>query len=219
MALAGLLFDAGDVIYHRPRRGVAIAALLAPHGLTLIPRKDPQVIALHRASHRGLIAREEYFKQRLQLSGVRDASVIAEGARIMAGVQGDIELFDGVVDTLHTLKNRGLKLGIVTNTHDTEAEKRVWFTRFGIANLWDSWASSCELGALKPEAAIYHAALTPLGVAANRVAFVAHAAKELEGAAAIGLRTISFNRDDDTVCADAHAEKFADLLNLVDTLA
>jgi HAD superfamily hydrolase (TIGR01509 family) len=214
MPLAALLFDAGDVIYSRPRRGVAIAAFLAKRGLTAVPRSDPRVKALRTEAHRGTLARDDYFRARLRLSGLFDPQLLDQGSRILADAQADIELFPGVVDTLRALKASGLKLGIVTNTHDWEAEKRRWFAKLGVHTLWEAWASSCELGCLKPEPQIYRAALSALGVAASQAAFVAHSAKEIEGARAVGMRTISFNPDSPEVRADAHANKFVDLISI-----
>jgi HAD superfamily hydrolase (TIGR01509 family) len=212
--LKALLFDAGDVIYRRPRRGQALHALLAAHGLASLPSSDEGVKALRKQSHLGTLARDDYFRRRLVLCGVRDDALLAEGVRTMADAQSDIELFDGVAPTLQALKAAGVKLAVVTNTHDPEVEKRRWFTRFGIDGLWDAWASSCELHLAKPEPAIYRWALDALQVAPADAAFVGHTAKELGGARAVGLRTISFNPDTPEVRGQAHAERFADLLDL-----
>jgi FMN phosphatase YigB (HAD superfamily) len=213
--LRGLLFDAGDVLYHRPRRGQALKALLERHGLKPLPSEDPRLKELRRRSHRGDITREAYFAQRLAWCGVSDAALLNEGIAVLARAQADIELFPGVVSTLQALHRQGIKLGIVTNTHDVEAEKRSWFAPYGIDQLWSSWASSCELRMLKPDAMIYMAALQPLNLAEHEVAFVAHATKELEGACAVGLHTISFNPDEPGVRADAHLKHFGELLPLL----
>lgn len=208
--LRALLFDAGDVIYHRPRRGQAIKAFLATHGLALAGRDITQ----RNLSFRGALSQTDCFRDRLRRSGLTDAAALDEGVAIMVRAQSDIELFDGVPATLMALKRAGLKLGIVTNTNDPTLRKLGWFKPHGIDLLWDSFATSCELNSIKPEAEIYRAALLPLDLPASQVGFVGHSGAELAGAKALGLATISFNRDSDAVRGDAHAARFADLLAL-----
>jgi HAD superfamily hydrolase (TIGR01509 family) len=209
--IRAVLFDAGDVIYFRPRRGQAIKGFLAQRGLNLHPRIAP----LLKESYYGRISQEDYFRARLKESGLNDATALEEGIAIMVRAQSDIELFDGVPATLHDLKAAKLKLGIVTNTNDPTARKMQWFARHGIEALWDGFATSCEINTVKPEAAIYLAALAPMGLTAQDAVFVGHSRSELAGAKALGIRTISFNADSDEVRGDQHATNFADLLQLV----
>ena len=182
------------MIYHRPRRGQAIKAFLATHGLALAGRDIEQ----RNLSFRGALSQTDCFRDRLRRSGLTDAAALDEGVAIMVRAQSDIELFDGVPATLMALKRAGLKLGIVTNTNDPTLRKLGWFKPHGI----------------EPEAEIYRAALLPLHLPASQVGFVGHSGAELAGAKALGLATISFNRDSDAVRGDAHAARFADLLAL-----
>ena len=152
MALKAALLDAGDVLYHRPRRRIALTAFLEERGLKPLPADDPEALALKRRAHGGEISREEYFDAVLGLCGLRDRAAFPEGRRIQDTAQIDIEFFDGVPETLHRLKDAGARLGVVTNTHDSTASKRKWFRKVGIDTLWDSFATSCELHLCKPRA-------------------------------------------------------------------
>ena len=58
------------------------------------------------------------------------------------------------------------------------------------------------------------AALTPLSLRPEEAAFVGHAAVELKGAKDLGMTTIAFNRDNETVTADHVISEFSELLNL-----
>lgn len=129
--------------------------------------------------------------------------------------QRDIVFFEGVAETLHRLKALGLRLGVVTNTFDATNDKLGWFRHVGIDSVWDSFATSCELKVCKPDPRIYLAALNPLDLCPEEAAFVGHAAVELEGAKALGMTTIAFNRDDETVTADHIIIRFPELLDLV----
>ncbi|MGH7774368.1 MAG: HAD family hydrolase [Candidatus Binatia bacterium] len=212
-----MLFDAGDVLYHRPRRGALLTPFLAKTGLQNVVLDQRRLAQLKRQAHAGQIAKEEYQDAVLGLYGVSDPSIRLQGRRILDEEQRDIVFFDGVPATLHRLKKTGLRLGVVTNTFDATSDKLEWFRRAGIDSVWDSFATSCELKVCKPDPRIYLAALNPLGVRPHEAAFVGHSAIELRGAKALGLTTVAFNRDSETVTADHTISKFTELLSLVET--
>jgi FMN phosphatase YigB (HAD superfamily) len=211
MTLKAILFDAGDILYHRPRRGKILAAFLKERGLVPIPPAQPARADLKRRAHAGEISKDEHHDAVLELCGVTDAAERAKGRGAIDDDQSDVEFFDGVPETLHRLKAAGLRLGVVTNTFDSTAAKLGWFARVGIDKLWDSFANSCEVKVNKPDARIYLAALEPLNLAPGEAAFVGHAAAELAGAKALGMTTIAFNRDDKTVEADHIISRFSEL--------
>jgi FMN phosphatase YigB (HAD superfamily) len=213
--LKALLFDAGDVLYHRPRRGALVKSFLGKLGLPKLPPDKEKAAALKREAYAGKITKQQYQDEFLALHGVSDPALLCEGRRILDDDQRDIVFFEGVPETLHRLKAAGLRLGVVTNTYDATRDKLDWFRRAGIDSLWDSFATSCELKMTKPDPRIYQAALDPLKVRPEETAFVGHAAAELEGAKALGLITIAFNRDNATVSADYVIASFAELLPLV----
>lgn len=212
--LQALLFDAGDVLYHRPRRGALLKPFLSKLGLPKTPPDPEALAALKRQAHAGQITKERYQDEILALNGVSDPAIRLQGRRILDEEQRDVDFFDGVPETLHRLKKTGLRLGVVTNTYDATADKLGWFRRVGIDALWDSFATSCELKVCKPDPRIYLAALEPLKVRPQEAAFVGHAAAELRGAKAVGLMTIAFNSDDAAVSADHVIANFAELLPL-----
>lgn len=213
MRFKAMLFDAGDVIYHRPRRGLLLARFLARLGHSKVVPNPGQLAELKQLAHAGIITKEKYQDDLLRAYGV-SATARLEGQQILAAEQADIDFFDGVPETLRRLKDAGMSLGVVTNTFNTTAEKLQWFRRVGIDDCWDSFATSCELKVCKPEPRIYLAALDPIGVTPHEAAFVGHAAAELLGAQSVGMTTIAFNRDCEAVTADHVIVKFADLLSL-----
>ena len=75
--------------------------------------------------------------------------------------------------------------------------------------------SSFDLGAAKPAAECYAAALAALDLPAAEAAFVGCDRRSLDGAAAYGLRTIAFNCQEE-VEADARLDSFADIVELVE---
>ena len=211
MTLKAVLFDAGDIIYHRPRRSIALGAFLQNRGLKPLPKKHPEALALKRRAHAGEMSRDAYFEAYLALCGLEDRTAYPDGCRILHEEQIDIDFFDGVTETLHRLKASGFRLGIVTNTFDSTESKLRWFHKAGIDSLWDSFATSCELNLCKPEPGIYLSALAPLDLYPEEAAFVGHAATELAGAKALRMTTVVFNGDDETVKADHNIDHFTEL--------
>ena len=130
----------------------------------------------------------------------------------------DLEFFDGVKETLTALKEQGLLLGVVTDTVHPVSDKLAWFEQAGIGHLWDTFISSYELGMRKPEPGIYHAALEQLGLRPDEALFVGHKISELDGARAVGLKTIAFNYEDNAQ-ADVHIEHFSDLVQALSKLS
>ena len=214
MKIQALLFDAGDILYHRPRRWQRTRAFLSDIGLTYIEADHPSRMALKMESHAGIISEVEYHEALLDLFGVVKPDDRKRGRDVLYEEIRDFEFTEGVPETLHRLKDMGFSLGIVTNTFNSTEEKLGWFRRVGIHDIWSSFATSCELGIVKPNPAIYHAALDTLGILPTEAAFIGHAARELDGANALGMTTIAFNWDGETVEADYRIEYFKELIDL-----
>ncbi|MBC8158907.1 MAG: HAD hydrolase-like protein [Alphaproteobacteria bacterium] len=219
MTISTILFDAGDILYSKPHREGAVAAFLVERGFEAPKKPDPVAKKMRLEAHAGTLNEHEFFERLLAHYGVTDPKDIVDGVSLLHAQQRDIVFFDGVPETLHELKRRGFKLGIVTNTYNSKAQKYEWFHAVGIDTVWDSYANSCDLRVIKPDAAIYLAALEPLGVDPVDGAFVGHAQIELDGAKAIGMTTIMFNPDPDCIKADHKIELFSDLLNVPDIVA
>ena len=214
MTISAILFDAGDILYSKPRRRPAIAKFLTDRGHSAPSPKDPVERQMRLKAHAGEIGVQEFMTWLMGHYGVTDPNEVADGVKLLRAQQSDVTFFEGVPATLHELKRRGFKLGIVTNTFNPPAEKMEWFKTVGIKNVWDSYADSCELGVVKPDPRIYRAAIDPIDVRPENAAFVGHSQIELDGAKAVGLTTIMFNPDADCTNADYFTSKFHDLLSL-----
>lgn len=208
--IKAVLFDAGDIIYRRRRDLSGLPAFLSRFGLTPPDLASDELRRLRLDAYAGVITRTRFFDEILERSGL-PAQHRDEGQAILDEAQAAIEFFPGAPETLHELKRAGLRLGIVTNTFDSTLTKLDWFRKVGIAELWDSFATSCELKLVKPRPGIYLAALYALDLYPQEVAFVGHAEAELDGAKKLGFRTIAFNRDHDEIEADIVIRAFSDL--------
>ena len=113
-----------------------------------------------------------------------------------------VEWYDDTLPVLASLRARGIKTAIASNcdhwmqpvvaAHDLEAKVDVVVFSF-------------EVGAAKPDAAIYRRALERLGVTAAEAVFVDDQPANCAGATAIGLRAYVIDRDTaDASRADHH---------------
>src|SRR3954452_8811616 len=91
---------------------------------------------------------------------------------------------------LETLRERGLKLGLVSNAIDPPDLLHRDLERHGIASRVDVAVFSSEVGRRKPDPAIYRHALDALGVVPERALFVGDTLHtDIAGAKALGMHT------------------------------
>jgi HAD superfamily hydrolase (TIGR01509 family) len=220
ITLQALFFDAYGVLYHRPDDVPCITRLLTAHGLPLVTSAEVRARcrSVRARAFTGQASAEEYLQATLTAYGLTSPALREEGHRLLLESMADIILYEDVVTTLHQLKLRGLKLGVITDTAHPTGDKLRWLTSAGLDIAWDAFVSSCEVGVRKPEPRIYHIALEQAGARASEAAFVGHSPAELAGAAAIGLTTIAHNWNDGAQ-ADFYLANFRALLALVKSRA
>lgn len=211
--IRALLFDAGDLLYYRPERGRFFTEFLEELGLISEEDYGHERYLLRQQAYRGEMNQEEYQKEILSLYGIAQPEQVSRGLKAMKKDENNVEFFEGVKDTLLTLKKQGYLLGIVTDTANPLHAKLSWFEQGGFGHVWDAVTSSLDVGVRKPDPKIYCAALEQLGVTVEQTLFLGHKKSELEGARAVGLKTIAFNYDEDAP-ADYYVEKFADILGV-----
>jgi putative hydrolase of the HAD superfamily len=116
---------------------------------------------------------------------------------------------------LETLRERGLKLGLVSNALDPPGLLHRDLERLGVAERLDVAVFSSEVGWRKPHPAVFERALTALGVAPDVALFVGDTlAADIAGAAALGMRTCQalwFRADDDRAAPEPDFQAFAQL--------
>jgi putative hydrolase of the HAD superfamily len=99
---------------------------------------------------------------------------------------------EGAVETLHELRSRGLKTGLITVCSEDVVD--VW-TETPFAGLFDAEVFSCAVGVRKPDPRMYEIACSALDVSPNEALFVGDGANdELEGAERAGLHAALIHR-------------------------
>jgi putative hydrolase of the HAD superfamily len=209
--IRALLFDAGDILYHRPNRGQKFQRFLTEQGLADKEIPEAKTKELRDQAFHGSISQSQHWQAILRLYGVTEPKLVERGSQAMEEDENAIQFFQGVGETLKSLKEKGYLLGVVTDTANPIHVKLAWFERGGFGHVWDSIISSQELGVEKPDPRIYSAALQQLGLSAQQVVFIGHSPEELDGARTIGMKTIGFNYGENAR-ADFYIKKFSDLL-------
>lgn len=101
-------------------------------------------------------------------------------------------VFEDVLPTLGALRARGLRLGVISNWDE---RLRGLLEALGLAPHFELIVVSCEVGALKPERAIFEAALRGLALPPEAVLHVGDDFEaDVEGARAAGLRALHLVR-------------------------
>lgn len=143
----------------------------------------------------------------LESLGVRDRPAIVQVANLdIETIQACVFFYDGAREALAELRERGFRLGLISNATAT--------TAFAVAPLklrerLDLLVFSYEAGAAKPDPAIFQAALKRSGCPAHEALFVGDGAnRELDAAKALGFAALCMDH-----ALKAHTFRKAELLS------
>jgi len=113
-----------------------------------------------------------------------------------AGHGIDFQLCPGIETCLRTLKEAGLKIGIICDVGFTPSSVlREHLDRRGLLQYFDGWSFSDEVGAYKPSKVIFDHALATLGdPSPNRVAHIGDLRRtDVAGARAMGMMAVRYS--------------------------
>jgi len=216
--IEAIFFDAGGILYNIPQKEIpSLVAFLNEKKID-----SPSVFEIREKTKElrynakiGIISRTSLYEAILDECNVFSDSLRQEGYEVMMKTSANINLLEGVPETLKILKERGLKLGVITNSIIPSNTKKKWLKQRGVDISWDVFVSSVELGFRKPEPEIYLYAIKQVGVLAKHSVFVGHSPDELIGAKNIGMLTLSLNADSD-IMTDFNISHFAALNYVLD---
>jgi putative hydrolase of the HAD superfamily len=124
-----------------------------------------------------------------------------------------------VVPTLEALRDRGLRLGIVSNAAYLPRLMVEQLAALGLEKYFDGVTFSSEVGVRKPHPAIYADALRKLGADPSRTLFVGDRVREdVQGPQAQGMRAVltrEWRQEDDPGVADFVIQRLGELPAIV----
>ena len=123
-----------------------------------------------------------------------------------------VEWYPDALSVLSTLRKRGYKLGLISNTHWRLLES----LRAKMERTFDVITLSYEHKYAKPYPSIFLATLKRLGVKANRCLHVGDdPVADVQGAKNAGMKTVFIKRTDIEANADVTIERLGQLLELL----
>jgi len=126
--------------------------------------------------------------------------------RLIQRFSADIVLDPDLKGTLATLRRRGVRVAMLTNSIHPAATKLAWLRERGVAELFDLIYSSVEAGYKKPAPEIFLAFARSVSVPPEEVVFVGHDPAEVQGAKRAGMMTVCLG------CRCAAADQVIDRL-------
>jgi putative hydrolase of the HAD superfamily len=185
--IRAVILDYGEVLCQRPK-------MEALQGMARVFGIDPgKFIALYGGSRdpydRGVMTAEQYWREFARRAEAEvDEEVIQQLRRL------DTEMWSTtspeMTEWVGMLKESGLTTALLSNMqHDMAAYARKNFDWLrGI----DHQILSCEVGLVKPDAAIFHHCIERVGVRPEEALFVDDREANVNSARAIGIRAIHF---------------------------
>jgi 2-haloalkanoic acid dehalogenase type II len=170
--------------------------------------------------HRELFARSYAATAEALGGSLDDAECDALVDRQYAATIEAARLRPDCLDTLRALRDRGVRVQIVSNIDDEQLEGLV--ARLGLDAVLDAWISSETARSCKPDARIYQVALGAAGCDAGEVLFVGDTVEhDVVGPRAQGMRTALLVADErpavaDDGGADFVIERLGQVVELVD---
>jgi putative hydrolase of the HAD superfamily len=102
----------------------------------------------------------------------------------------------GAVDVMRSLRQRGLRTGLLSNTHWPRGRHEEWLARDGLLDLLDARIYTSDLEHVKPHPAAFAALLDAVGVAPEHAVFVGDRPHDdIWGAQAVGMRAVWMRTD------------------------
>lgn len=214
MTIRAVFFDLGDTLWHFPKmppfdivRGETVRRIsdllrswgVEPEGDLFFLGRDIR-FAVERAvdeafngncvsPHCPTIARRVAAEKGLAIS--EEQAVQLWHTWNLGGVFLGRTLFPDVIPTLEWLQGQGYRIGSVTNRSLGDEPFRQELRHHDLLDYFEVLALSCEVGYMKPHAAIFEHALEALGVAPEEAVMVGDSLRaDVAGAQALGMTAV-----------------------------
>jgi epoxide hydrolase-like predicted phosphatase len=187
--IRGVIFDFGNVVC-----SFDVGRFLAKlHGWSGVPvetlRGRVYGSNLHSMYERGEISSEEFRDRIARMTGAR--------VPVEAFEEGFTDIFTPLADTqalIPKLKGR-YRIGLLSNTNECHFRRHI--RHVPVFPLFDAVTVSFEVGALKPDPAIYRDALRKLSLPPEACVFIDDIREYAEGAKAVGIHGIRYTGPSD----------------------
>jgi putative hydrolase of the HAD superfamily len=207
--IQALTFDVTHTLVHAPRLGAIYSEVLGRHGIEVDPAEAARLVRLvwqemacladpghdRFTAHPGGPAGwwKRFLERLCEHLGSEPPLPFAAAELFARFARADAwEVYPEVSDTLAALRERGLRLGVVSNWDPRLPEL---LDRLDLAGYFDAVVYSSAVGVEKPDRRIFLEALRRLGVEAGEALHVGDGRLEdVEGAMGAGMRSLHLLR-------------------------
>ena len=223
---AAVFFDVDFTLIRPGRRflGPGYAETCAKHGVGVESAAFDAAVAgaavlldsEHQRYHAELFV--NYTARIIELMGGQGPGVLAAAREIYDdwAHHHHFEMYDDVPEALLTLHERGLRLGLISNSHRSLASFQ---THFALDRLMSVSVSSVEFGVMKPDPRIFQEALDRMHVPADQAVMVGDSlAHDVHGARQVGMRGVWLDRSQNGTVDDPTIPVIRSLTELADVL-
>jgi len=211
--IKAIFFDAAGILYTRSGTTEEFAIkYLIEKGFSpeISPELMEKQLDLRSQANEGSISHDVYWDEYLSMRNVTDVEKRKEYTTEIVNYSNAIQPMPGAKEALTELKRKGFPMGIITDTMYPLEWKMRRLEKAGVAEFIDIVACSTDLGAHKPDPAVYSYAIQQANLSPEETAFVGHLGIELDGAHKAGMVTIAINYDEGTE-ADFYCNSLLDL--------
>ena len=212
--IQAVLFDLGDTLWHFPQmppvevvRGETVHRIsdllrtwgVEPQGEFFYLGRDIRV-AIEKATDEaywGDLTSPDYPSLAKEVAAQEGLSISDEQAQELwntwnlGGVFLGRELYPGVADALARLKERGYRVGSVTNRGLGGEPFREELLHHGVLDFFEVLSISCEVGYMKPHPRIFEHALETMGLRPEEAVMVGDSLRaDVAGAKALGMTAV-----------------------------
>ena len=183
---SGLIVDFGGVLttdIFASFRAFSEAEGLEPDTVRDAFRSDPEARRLLAALETGELTEAEYEPKLAALLGVEPDGLVD---RLFGGMEPDEAMLDGV----RAARRAGIRTAMLSNSWGDAR-----YDRGLLAELFDAWVISAEVGLRKPDPEIYELAAERLGLPPEACVYVDDLGGNLKPAAALGMATVLHGGD------------------------
>ncbi len=201
--LGGTLIDWPDWDEDAPRRwGLSYDYLIAKFPTAQWPERASYIHAMRQAEA------DHWAQVKATQTSMTPAALLQSGFHLLGrpvneeellvaldgygqAVSGWSIIFPDVVETLITLRKRGYKLGLLSNTWWASAWHNADLAAHGLTNLLDEVVYTSDLPYSKPHPAAFRAVTTRLGVVPEECVMIGdRLVDDISGALSVGMRAI-----------------------------